>query len=125
QIERDAALPEIDGVEQRAPLPPPLAGGRLDALEPHPVRALDRLHLDDVRSHRAQVLRRERSGPECGEIDDAKPGEWTRTALRGKRRRRLAGTPHAGMLPERGGRLARSQAARAPPIPPPPSYPRP
>src|SRR5262249_59461068 len=69
QIERDAALPEIDGVEQRAPLPPPLAGGRLDTLEAHPVWALDRLHFDDLRSPRGQVPRRERSGPEGGDID--------------------------------------------------------
>ena len=75
EVERDATLAEVDRLVERAPLPPFVFGRRLDALEAHAVGALDRFDLDDVGTHRGEVLRDERAGPEGGEVDDAQAGE--------------------------------------------------
>ena len=75
QVEGHAAFSDVDGVEDRTPLPPTIVGRSADAGQPHLVGAPYRLDLDDVGPERGEDVGGGRAGPPGSAVNDPDSGE--------------------------------------------------
>ena len=102
QIEGDASLSGVGGVEDRAPFPPGVLGGTLGARVAHQVGTGGRLHFDDIGAQAGQHVERRRACPPGRAVDDPQTGQGELPVCRGGHRPPLPGD-RARVRPDRGG----------------------
>ena len=100
EIQGDAALAEVHGMEEAGLLVEPrVVAGSHGGTEPDPVRPLHRFDLDHVRTQRGQPRGGERSRPERGEVEHAQPGQRSLAdCVRRLATRRSRGPRRAGLV---------------------------